>query len=91
MLVGDVAHCASPFSGQGTSLALVGAFVLVRELIRHWDHPARAFAAYEHRMRPYVDLNQALVDLSREGPIPDEQMNAAKNGIDLTDLLREVA
>jgi 2-polyprenyl-6-methoxyphenol hydroxylase-like FAD-dependent oxidoreductase len=32
-----------------------------------------------------------LVDLTRQGPTPDDQMNAAKNGIDLTDLLDEVA
>jgi 2-polyprenyl-6-methoxyphenol hydroxylase-like FAD-dependent oxidoreductase len=90
VLAGDAAHCASPFSGKGTSLALVGAFVLVRELVRHWDHPARAFAAYEHRMRPYVNLNQALVDLTREGPMPDDLMTEAKNGIDLGDLLNEL-
>ena len=89
VLAGDAAHCASPFSGQGTSLALVGAFVLVHELIRHWDHPAQAFAAYEHRMRPYVNLNQALVDLTRQGPTPDDLMTEAKNGIDLKDLLKE--
>jgi 2-polyprenyl-6-methoxyphenol hydroxylase-like FAD-dependent oxidoreductase len=90
VLAGDAAHCASPFSGQGTSLALVGALVLVRELVRNWEHPAQAFAAYELRMMPYVDLNQALVDLTREGPTPDDQMTAAKNGIDLSDLLKEV-
>jgi len=90
VLAGDAAHCASPFSGQGTSLALVGAFVLARELVRNWSNPAQAFAAYEHRMRPYVNLNQALVDLTREGPAPDDLMTAAKNGIDLRDLLKEV-
>jgi 2-polyprenyl-6-methoxyphenol hydroxylase-like FAD-dependent oxidoreductase len=63
--------------------------VLVRELVRHWDHPAQAFAAYEHRMRPYVKLNQGLVDLTREGPTPDDLMTAAKNGIELGDLLNE--
>ncbi|GJH10175.1 FAD-dependent monooxygenase [Caballeronia novacaledonica] len=86
VLIGDAAHCASPFSGQGTSLALVGAFVLAHELIRKRADFARAFAAYEERMRPYVKLNQALVDLDRQGPVPDEQLNEAKNGIDLSDL-----
>ncbi|GLQ52600.1 FAD-dependent monooxygenase [Dyella flava] len=90
-LAGDAAHCASPFTGQGTSLALVGAFVLARELIRHPDQPAEAFAAYEQRMRPYVKLNQALLDLNRKGPTPDDMMTTAKNGIDLHDLLEEVA
>ncbi|GJH15854.1 FAD-dependent monooxygenase [Caballeronia novacaledonica] len=86
VLIGDAAHCASPFSGQGTSLALVGAFVLAHELMRNRADFAQAFAAYEERMRPYVKLNQALVDLDRQGPVPDEQLNEAKNGIDLSDL-----
>lgn len=90
VLAGDAAHCASPFSGQGTSLALVGAFVLVRELIRDWDNPAQAFIAYERRMRSYVSLNQALVDLERKGPMPDDLLTEAKNGIDLSELLNEV-
>jgi hypothetical protein len=37
-----------------------------------------------------VNLNQALVDLTRQGPTPDDLMTAAKNGIDLRDLLQEV-
>lgn len=86
-LAGDAAHCASPFSGQGTSLALVGAAVLAYSLAQHWPNPAHAFAEYEERMRPYVDLNQALVDMRRNGPMPDEQMDAAKNGIEIGDLL----
>jgi 2-polyprenyl-6-methoxyphenol hydroxylase-like FAD-dependent oxidoreductase len=87
VLAGDAAHCASPFSGQGTSLGLVGAAVLTHELLRAWHDLPRAFAPYETRMRPYVDLNQALVDLTRKGPMPDEQLTAAKNGIDLSDVL----
>ncbi|HEY4298221.1 MAG TPA: FAD-dependent monooxygenase [Paraburkholderia sp.] len=89
VLVGDAAYCASPFSGQGTSLALVGAFVLAHELARRAQDSADAFAAYESRMRPFVDLNQALVDLERQGPVPDEQLDAAKNGIDLTGLFAQ--
>ena len=58
-LVGDAAYCASTASGQGTSLALVGAYVLAGELRAH-DDPAAAFAAYERRMRPFAERNQAL-------------------------------
>jgi 2-polyprenyl-6-methoxyphenol hydroxylase-like FAD-dependent oxidoreductase len=90
VLLGDAAHCASPFSGQGTSLALVGAFVLGRELVHHRADPAAAFAAYEQRMRPFVAMNQDMVDLKREGRLPDEVMTRSKNGIDLRDLLKEV-
>jgi 2-polyprenyl-6-methoxyphenol hydroxylase-like FAD-dependent oxidoreductase len=84
VLAGDAGYCASPFSGQGTSLGLVGAFVLTRELLRNVNDLPRAFAAYETRMRPYVDLNQAIVDPERKGPVPDEQLTEAKNGIDLS-------
>jgi len=58
-LVGDAAYCASPASGQGTSLALVGAYVLAGELASAAT-PERAFAGYEERMRPFVARNQAL-------------------------------
>jgi 2-polyprenyl-6-methoxyphenol hydroxylase-like FAD-dependent oxidoreductase len=57
-LVGDAAYCASPASGQGTSLALVGAYVLAGELTTA-DHEA-GFAAYESLMRPFVVRNQKL-------------------------------
>ncbi|SNY55864.1 FAD-dependent monooxygenase, partial [Paractinoplanes atraurantiacus] len=56
VLLGDAAHCPSPASGQGTSLALVGAHVLAESLAGGGDHAA-AFAAYESRMRPYVAKN----------------------------------
>lgn len=58
-LVGDAAYAPSFRSGQGTSLALVGAYVLAGELAAH-DDPAEAFAAYEHIVRPFVEANQAL-------------------------------
>ncbi|MEV6611638.1 FAD-dependent monooxygenase [Kutzneria sp. NPDC051319] len=56
-LVGDAAYGPSPASGQGTSLALVGAYVLAHELAAAGDHKA-AFAAYEERMRHFVAVNQ---------------------------------
>ena len=58
-LVGDAAWCASPVSGMGTSLAIVGAYVLAGELASHVDH-RDAFAGYERIMRPYVDQAQKL-------------------------------
>ena len=45
--------------GMGTTLALLGAYVLAGELSRHDDHRA-AFAAYEAAMRPYVRKAQKL-------------------------------
>ncbi|MFH8223583.1 FAD-dependent monooxygenase [Streptomyces sp. NPDC018057] len=56
---GDAAHATSFLSGQGSSVALVGAYVLAGELAARPDHTA-AFAAYEHLMRPFAERNQAL-------------------------------
>lgn len=58
-LVGDAAWCASPVSGMGTSLSLVGAYVLAGELAAHVEH-RDAFSSYERLMRPYVDQAQTL-------------------------------
>ena len=59
VLLGDAAWCASPLSGMGTSLALVGAYVLAGELTTRDDH-REAFARFEATMRPYVDRAQKL-------------------------------
>ncbi|MGH7292016.1 MAG: FAD-dependent monooxygenase, partial [Myxococcota bacterium] len=58
-VVGDAAYCATPISGMGTSLALIGAYLLAGELADASDHTA-AYAAYEKRMRPFVDQAQKL-------------------------------
>src|SRR5699024_185307 len=58
-LLGDAGHCASPLSGQGTSLAMVGAYVLAQELARH-ERVTPALQAYRVRMLPYVRANQAI-------------------------------
>ncbi|MFD6949386.1 MULTISPECIES: FAD-dependent monooxygenase [unclassified Nocardiopsis] len=60
-LLGDAGYCPSPMSGQGSSLAVVGAYVLAEELARSEDHTT-ALAAYEARMRPFADANQAVAD-----------------------------
>ncbi|MEU2154572.1 FAD-dependent monooxygenase [Streptomyces sp. NPDC019396] len=82
-LIGDAAHCPSPLSGQGTSLALVGAYVLAGELGRTPGDHGTAFDRYEERMRPFVALNQALATENPEGPASEESMARAKNAITL--------
>jgi 2-polyprenyl-6-methoxyphenol hydroxylase-like FAD-dependent oxidoreductase len=59
-LLGDAAFSASPMSGAGTGLALVGAYLLAGELAAaDWD-PKAGFAGYEQRMRTYVEDNQEI-------------------------------
>jgi len=59
-LAGDAGYCASPMSGQGTSLALIGAYVLVGELAAAAGAYQTALQKYEKQMRPFVALNQEL-------------------------------
>ncbi|MDT0405100.1 MULTISPECIES: FAD-dependent monooxygenase [Streptomyces] len=56
--VGDAAHAPSFLTGQGSSLALVGAYMLAHSLATHRDH-TDAFAAYERDTRGFVELNQS--------------------------------
>jgi 2-polyprenyl-6-methoxyphenol hydroxylase-like FAD-dependent oxidoreductase len=52
VLLGDAAY-GGTLGGQGTPLAMVGAYVLAYELARATDLPA-ALALYEARLRPYA-------------------------------------
>ncbi|KAI9850490.1 MAG: hypothetical protein M1838_005628 [Thelocarpon superellum] len=61
VLLGDAGYCASPISGMGTTLALVGAYNLAGALTRHPDDYTQAFAEYEKHTRPAVDRAQKLV------------------------------
>ncbi|MFF6995861.1 FAD-dependent oxidoreductase [Streptomyces sp. NPDC008313] len=61
-LLGDAAYAPSFLTGQGSSLALVGAYMLADALADR-GHTA-GFAAYEHNTREFVTLNQ---DVVREG------------------------
>lgn len=58
-LLGDAAYAPSFLTGQGTSLALVGAYMLAASLAGQ-DHTT-GFAAYENATRAFVTANQDLV------------------------------
>jgi 2-polyprenyl-6-methoxyphenol hydroxylase-like FAD-dependent oxidoreductase len=59
-LIGDAAWCASPRSGMGTSLAVVGAYVLAHELRASDGDYAAAFAEYQRLLAPFVARCQKL-------------------------------
>jgi 2-polyprenyl-6-methoxyphenol hydroxylase-like FAD-dependent oxidoreductase len=100
-LLGDAAFSSSPLSGQGTGLALVGAYLLAGELAAAgWD-PEAGFAGYERRMRSFVEANQEIGRLharslnvpgSDAEPSPEfdaewftELVERAINGVELPD------
>lgn len=57
VLLGDAGYCPTPFTGEGTALALVGAYLLAGEIRRSASHE-EAFATYEKLLRPYVETSQ---------------------------------
>ncbi|MFE1770865.1 FAD-dependent monooxygenase [Streptomyces sp. NPDC059008] len=64
-LLGDAGYCASPSSGQGTTMAMAAAYVLAGELRdAAGDHHA-AFAAYERELRDFVAANQEIALVAR--------------------------
>ncbi|SEB64926.1 FAD-dependent monooxygenase [Streptomyces melanosporofaciens] len=84
-LVGDAAYAPSFLTGQGSSLALVGAYMLANAVASHRDHTT-AFAAYEHGVREFVAMNQALVDTGGATLFPTtaqalEQRNTRLRGL----------
>jgi 2-polyprenyl-6-methoxyphenol hydroxylase-like FAD-dependent oxidoreductase len=67
-LVGDSGYCASPLSGMGTTLAMVGATELADALA---DNTDGAFARYEEAHRPLVAKAQASVSRSTGMMLPE--------------------
>lgn len=65
-LLGDAGYCASPLSGQGSSLALVGAYILAGEMKNANGEHQKAFERYNRLLRPFVEANQAFGVLSSQ-------------------------
>jgi len=78
-LVGDAGYCASPLSGMGTTLALVGAYLLAGELgpadRLTADGIHAALRRYEGLMRPFVDKCQDLPNtIDRYAPMTERDI-----------------
>lgn len=90
-LVGDAGYCCSPLSGQGTSVALLGGYVLAGELKAATtdgvvDHEL-GFANYHREFNDYVKRNQWLVvdNIPGGAPIPQEVFDRIVTSIALKD------
>ncbi|MDF1678856.1 MAG: FAD-dependent monooxygenase [Legionellaceae bacterium] len=101
VLLGDSGYCASPLSGQGTSLALIGAYILAGELkITKGDYGI-AFERYQSLLTSFVNANQDFAVWASEKYLTQEEeemrdaeqmnvqvmekMNQVKNAIQLPD------
>ncbi|MGW4695684.1 FAD-dependent monooxygenase [Kitasatospora cineracea] len=69
-LIGDAACCPTPLTGLGTSLALVGAYLLAGELATARGDFTTAYPAYQHRLRPYAAQAQQLPPGGMRGYAP---------------------
>ena len=58
-LLGDAAYCASPLSGHGATIAMVGAYVLAAELARAGGDHTTAFSNYRRIASPWIARVQA--------------------------------
>jgi 2-polyprenyl-6-methoxyphenol hydroxylase-like FAD-dependent oxidoreductase len=61
-LIGDAACAPTLLTGQGTSVAVVGAYVLAGELKAAGGDPRIAFPKYEAAMRHYAEMNQKILN-----------------------------
>ncbi|WP_020674262.1 FAD-dependent monooxygenase [Amycolatopsis nigrescens] len=84
-LVGDAGYSGSPLSGQGTTMALAGAYVLAGELKAAAGGHERAFAGYQRRMRTFVELNQRIATDTPGRPASPESVQHAANALELAD------
>ena len=58
-LIGDACGCLTLAAGQGSHMAMAGAYVLATELLRHPGNHAAAFSAYEQYLKPRVESKRA--------------------------------
>jgi 2-polyprenyl-6-methoxyphenol hydroxylase-like FAD-dependent oxidoreductase len=72
-LAGDAGYCASPLSGMGTSLALVGAYVLAGELAAAGGDHQVAFPRYESELAPYIKACQDQAIGGAKWFVPDSR------------------
>ena len=60
--LGDAAYTPSPLTGWGTSLAVIGGYILAGELskLHKGEHPSKALEVYESTFRPFVEEMQKI-------------------------------
>jgi 2-polyprenyl-6-methoxyphenol hydroxylase-like FAD-dependent oxidoreductase len=73
-LVGDAGYCPALLSGQGSTLAMIGAYTLAGELKAAAGDHQRAFQAYEHEFRPVVEQEQQKLWVGAHFLVPETRL-----------------
>ena len=76
-LVGDAGYSPGPAVGGGTTLAIVGAYVLAGALAEAHGHHEAAFAAYEREIGRYVALTRELGPAVMRTLVPRSRVGVA--------------
>lgn len=80
-LVGDAGYAVSPGTGQATSVAMVGAYVLAGELATHKNDLRGGLDAYEDNLRAYVTRNQDIaLEQNTKPDVPTNEGETAPTG-----------
>jgi len=74
-LVGDACGALGLQAGPGVQMAMAGAFVLARELLRHADY-RDAFAVYQRTLKPMVDRKQKKAQLFADLYVPKPESHS---------------
>lgn len=71
--LGDTAYAPTPLTGMGTSLALLGGYILAGELakLQVGEHPKTALEAYEKAFRGFVEETQQVPSILPSMVHPD--------------------
>ncbi|HEX5201567.1 MAG TPA: FAD-dependent monooxygenase [Actinoplanes sp.] len=83
VLLGDAGYCGSPLAGLGTSMSLVGAYVLAGELATA-GAPEHAFAAYQEQMAGYVAEGTQLPPGGMKAFAPNSRLMIRMRAVSMT-------
>jgi len=73
-LVGDACDCPSLLSGQGSTLAMVGAYILAGELKEANGNYKVAFAQYENIFKPFIEDKQRIAKNFAKSFVPKSKL-----------------
>ena len=69
-LVGDACYCPSLLSGQGSTLAMIGAYILAGELKKANGNYKIAFEQYENIFKPFIEGKQKSAQTFAKSLVP---------------------
>ena len=90
VLLGDACGCLTLLAGQGSHMAMAGAYVLAQELQRYNGNHTPAFTAYEAMMKPEVAKRQEYAAAFAKVVIPSSQSKTWLRRLTITALFNPI-